>query len=89
MIRVDGISYRWMGQNIANTEAVTQTASTRSIFTMDVNGTVAMTATFLSPIFPDDEQRQSLVFSYLEVEVHATDGKPHNVELYSDISGGM
>ena len=72
--------------------AVDQTSyeytSTQSIFTMDVAGLVQMTITFLSPITPDDFQRQSLTFSYLDVSVESADGAPHDVQLYTDISAG-
>ena len=60
--------------------------STRSIFTMDVAGKVQMNITFLSPVTPDDLKRQSLVFSYLHVDVESSDGAPHDVQLYADAS---
>lgn len=94
MIRVDGNSYAWMGNpgNGAGPVVANQTAfsytSTRSIFTFDVGGLVQLTATFLSPLTPDDRQRQSLIFSYLEVEVQSLDGNSHDVQLYADISAG-
>lgn len=72
---------------------VTQTAfeytSTKSIFTMDVESKVKMTIIFTSPLTPDDFKRQSLVFSYMEVLVESSDGLPHRVQLYSDISAGI
>jgi hypothetical protein len=81
-----------MGNPIGPSLTVTQTAfeytSTRSIFTMDVNGTVEMTITFLSPVYPDDLMRASLPYTYMEVDVHSVDGKEHDVQLYSDISAG-
>lgn len=55
---------------------------------MNVNNQVEMNITFLSPITPDDMKRQSLVFSYLNVDVVSMDGKTHDVELYADISAG-
>lgn len=90
MIRVDGIMYAWMG--LPDTVAVNQTAyeytSTKSIFTMDVDDAVQLTITFLSPITPHDFKRQSLVFSYMNVEVASIDGDFHDVQLYSDTSAG-
>jgi hypothetical protein len=71
---------------------VTQTGfeytSTKSIFTMNVGGLVEMNITFLSPLYPDDERRQSLVFTYLDVVVQSMDGAAHDVQLYADISAG-
>lgn len=74
-----------------NTMSVNQTAfeytATKSIFTMNA-GAVEMKITFLSPITPDDLKRQSLVFSYLNVEVSSLDGGNHDVQVYADISAG-
>ena len=90
MIRVDGNVYTWMGT--PGPQAVNQTSyqytSTKSIFTMDVGGLVEMNITFLSQITPNDMKRQSLVFSYLQVEVTSMDGAAHDVQLYADISAG-
>ncbi|KAJ5555058.1 hypothetical protein N7535_007503 [Penicillium sp. DV-2018c] len=88
MIRVDGNSYTWMG--LPGTKYVDQVAyeytSTKSIFTMHVDDKVQMKITFLSPVTPNDFKRQSLVFSYLNVEVSSLDGQEHNVQVYADIS---
>jgi hypothetical protein len=91
MIRVDGRPYVWMGDP-SGAPLATQTSfeytSTKSIFTMNVVGKVGLKVTFLSPVQPHDLKRQSLIFSYLHVEVHSLDGKPHDVQLYSDVSAG-
>ncbi|KAK4863905.1 hypothetical protein LT330_010386 [Penicillium expansum] len=88
MIRVDGNTYTWMG--LPGTKTVNQTAfeytSTKSIFTMNVENKVEMNITFLSPVTPTDLKRQSLVFSYLNVEVSSIDGQKHKVQVYADIS---
>ncbi|CAI7565963.1 unnamed protein product [Penicillium crustosum] len=88
MIRVDGNTYTWMG--IPGSKTVNQTAfeytSTKSIFTMNVENKVEMNITFLSPVAPTDLKRQSLVFSYLNVEVSSLDGQKHDVQVYADIS---
>ena len=55
---------------------------------MNVKGLVEMNVTFMSPITPNDLKRQSLVFSYLNVEVASLDGKDHDVQVYADISAG-
>ncbi|KAJ5594326.1 Glutaminase A [Penicillium hispanicum] len=88
LIRVDGKAYTWMG--LPGSTTVNQTAfeytSSKSIFTMNVGGLVEMNITFLSPITPDDFKRQSLVFTYLDVEVSSLDGGEHDVQVYADIS---
>lgn len=90
LIRVDGESYTWMG--LPGTNTVNQTAfeytSTKSIFTMNVGGQVEMNITFLSPLTPKDFKRQSLIFSYLNVEVSSLDGRDHDVQVYADITAG-
>ncbi|KAN0074794.1 protein of unknown function (DUF1793) domain containing protein [Elaphomyces granulatus] len=88
IIRVDGTSYTWLGgmpPPLVNQTSFEYT-STKSIFVLDVAGLVEMTVTFLSPITPSDLKRQSLVFSYLNVDVKSKDGRNHNVQLYADIS---
>ena len=47
-----------------------------------------MEVTFLSPVTPDDFQRQSIVGSYIDISVRSIDGVAHDVQLYSDISAG-
>lgn len=93
MIRVDGNTFTWMGNPVeVNAPNANQVAfeytSTKSIFTIEVDSKVSMNITFLSPVEPTDLERQSLTFSYLEVEVQTMDGKEHDVQLYTDISAG-
>ena len=75
------------GSTTVNQTAFEYTSS-KSIFTMNVEGKVEMKITFLSPLTPHDLKRQSLVFSYLDVQVSSLDGNDHQVQLYSDISAG-
>ncbi|KAG9241990.1 glutaminase [Calycina marina] len=89
MIRVDGVTYAWMGDPVGiplAQQTSFEYTSTRSIFKIDVDGKVSLTATFLSPITPTDQKRQSLVFTYLNVEVTPIDRKAHKVQIYTDIS---
>jgi hypothetical protein len=97
LVMVDGEAWAWMGwpraaDGVAMLQGAEQTAfeytSTKSIFTFDVGGKINLTATFLSPLTPHDLRRQSLVMSYLHVEVASSDGKAHNVSVYTDISAG-
>ncbi|KAJ2905513.1 hypothetical protein MKZ38_005157 [Zalerion maritima] len=92
LVRVDGKAYNWMGSAF-DEEMVDQVAfeytSTRSTFTMEVNGTVGMRVNFLTPVTADDIKRQSLTYSYLEIEVYSLDDKEHDVQVYCDISGEL
>lgn len=89
---MDNVSYTWMGAPAGVGAEVTQTGfeytSTKSIFTLNAGGLVELNVTFLSPLYPKDQKRQSLVFSYLDVVVQSLDGKAHDVQLYADISAG-
>ena len=90
-IRVDNVTYNWMG-GAPGASTVNQTSfeytSTKSTFTFDVDGKVTLTATFLSPVHPTNLLQQSMQFSYLQASVKSADGDHHNVQVYSDISGG-
>lgn len=92
IIRVDGKPFVWMGapENIG--PAVEQLdfeyTSTKSAFSMNVDGKIMMKITFLSPIHPSDYKRQSLPFSYMQVEIWPLDDHLHDVQLYTDISAG-
>ncbi|KAF2770000.1 GTA glutaminase A [Teratosphaeria nubilosa] len=89
-IRVDNVTYAWMGNPDQNKVYANQTAyeytSTRSIFTFNVGGYVELNATFLSTVTPNDLLRSSLPYSYLETTVSSIDGQEHDVQLYTDIS---
>ncbi|KAI1785602.1 hypothetical protein LXA43DRAFT_1065747 [Ganoderma leucocontextum] len=85
MIRVNGTTYRWMGNDPAGIAAnVTniQITPTRSIFVIQA-GPMNITVTFLSPIEPDDWVKQSIPFSYVSVEAQSLD---YPVQVYSDIT---
>lgn len=45
-----------------------------------------MKITFLSPVDPQDKQRQSMPVSYMSVEVESADGNTHDVSIYTDVS---
>jgi hypothetical protein len=92
MIKVDGKTLLWMGAPSDFKDFVNQTSfeytSTRSTFTFNADGKVQLKVKFLSPLTPTDFKRQSLIFSYMEVEVSSIDGSEHSVQIYTDISAG-
>ncbi|PAV21986.1 hypothetical protein PNOK_0194300 [Pyrrhoderma noxium] len=87
--RVDGTTYTFLGVPSISQQKATQKSleftSTRSTFVLSA-GPVDITATFLSPVEPNDFAKQSLPFSYLALSVASTDGSSHSVQLYTDIS---
>ncbi|GBE81170.1 Glutaminase A [Sparassis crispa] len=89
-IRIDSQTYKWLGNanepfNVSNLTS-TQVTPTRTVFSLQA-GPMDLTVTFLSPIEPSDLVRQSMPFSYVALDATSNDGKPHNVQVYSDISG--
>jgi hypothetical protein len=91
---IDGSPFLFMGAPASPTAfpfptlrqlSLTVTA-TRSEFVLAQAG-VELTVTFLSPVTPGDLKRQSQPLSYVAVSARATDGKPHRVAAYFDISG--
>lgn len=92
MIRVDGVTKNWMGRPASIPKAVQRSVAitpTKSVFSIIVDDKVRVDVTFLDPITPKDLKRQSLVFSYLDVNVTSWDGKDHEVQIYTDITAGM
>jgi Domain of unknown function (DUF5127) len=95
IVRVDNTSYEFMGYPSQRTTQIKNTANqtsyiytaTRSIYSLQA-GPVLLNVTFLSPVTPDDQMRQSIIASYVNVDVVSADGASHEVQLYSDISAG-
>jgi hypothetical protein len=92
LVKVDGKTFVWMGAPDGFNDMANQTAyeytSTKSIFTITADDKVQLKITFLSPITPEDFKRQSLISSYMNVEVLSLDGSEHEVQIYTDISAG-
>ncbi|KAJ7911892.1 hypothetical protein B0H13DRAFT_1614136 [Mycena leptocephala] len=86
-IKVDGAVFHWLGDlgPNASTWLATQVTPTRTIFTVKA-GPMELNVTFLSPVEPSNWVRQSFPFSYVYIDGKATDGQPHSIQLYSDIS---
>jgi len=90
-IRVDGTAYNFLGTPgldsgvLKATQKSFKYTATQSTFVLSA-GPVDITANFLSPVEPTDFVKQSLPFSYLALSVASTDGKPHSVQVYTDIS---
>lgn len=80
LVRVDGRTFTWMGapESIEVAEQVAfEYTSTKSIFTVKADNKVSIKITFLSPLTPSDFKRQSLIFSYMKVDVASTDNNVH------------
>ncbi|CAA7259876.1 unnamed protein product [Cyclocybe aegerita] len=91
-VKVDGSAFSFLGApnvpGAAFNKAVQKSSkftSTQSVFVLSA-GPVNITITFLSPVEPTDLVKQSIPFSYMAVSAASTDGAPHSVQVYSDIS---
>jgi Domain of unknown function (DUF5127)/Domain of unknown function (DUF4965)/Domain of unknown function (DUF1793)/Domain of unknown function (DUF4964) len=71
---------------LALEQTLLEVTPTRSTFTLEGGG-IELTVEFLSPVEPGDIRRQSIPLSYLQVSARAIDGRPHDVQIYADISG--
>ena len=89
LIRIDGATYRLMGNAPANVPALPQTGlqvtPTRSIYDFD-DGHVHITLTFMTPALPDDLDVLTRPATYLTWAVKSSDGKNHSVSLYDSTS---
>ncbi|TFK43420.1 DUF1793-domain-containing protein [Crucibulum laeve] len=91
-VKVDGKAYSFLGApNVPGaaftkaTQKSSQFTSTQSIFVLSA-GPIDLTITFISPVEPTDLVKQSTPFAYMAVSAASTDGSPHSVQVYSDIS---
>lgn len=92
LIRVDGQTFRLMGNDPTNVPPLPQTGltvtPTRSIYEF-ANAQVRVTLTFMTPALPDDLDALALPLSYLTWQVRAVDGKNHDVALYDSTSSQL
>ncbi|MFC1561247.1 glutaminase domain-containing protein, partial [Candidatus Latescibacterota bacterium] len=89
MIRVDGVTMRFMGGEITPTRTAHQTSlnirPTQSIYTFTC-GSVDLTVTFTSPLLLSDLELLSRPASYITFTVQSNDGNKHEVDIYLDVS---
>ena len=89
LVRIDGKSYRYMGNTPRELPALPQTSvtvtATRTIYRFRGAG-VALTLTFFTPAFPQDLNLLSRPVTYLSWKVTSDDSKPHDVSLLLDAS---
>jgi hypothetical protein len=92
LIRVDGVSYRLMGNQPDSVPAMPQTGlqvtPTRSIYDFE-NDQVHVTLTFMRPALPDDLDAMALPLSYITWQVRSKDGREHVVAIYDSTSSQL
>ncbi|TRM62817.1 hypothetical protein BD626DRAFT_41413 [Schizophyllum amplum] len=88
-VAVDDVIYTFNGVvsegNATTASQVWRVSPTRTIQTSQA-GPVQITATWMSPIEPDDLVKQSMPFVYFSMKAVSTDGSSHSVQFYSDVS---
>ena len=92
LVRVDGHAYRWMGVTQPHVDAAQQVAleltPTRSTYQFEA-GPVRLTASFLSPLLPDDLDVMSRPVSYLTMSAQSSDGAAHAVQVLFDAAADI
>ncbi|KAI1395100.1 hypothetical protein F4819DRAFT_479411 [Hypoxylon fuscum] len=95
IVVVDGNSFEYMGTIINDLPELSYFNSSVPLevrfdsqfsnFTF-LAGPVIITASFFSPVTPNDICRSSIPLSYLTTTVQSIDGKPHHIQFYSDVN---
>jgi Domain of unknown function (DUF4965)/Domain of unknown function (DUF5127)/Domain of unknown function (DUF1793)/Domain of unknown function (DUF4964) len=92
IIRVDGQSYRLMGNQPADLPAMPQTnvrvLPTRTIYEFE-QSPLHVTLTFVTPALPDDVDVLSRPLTYVTWAVKSLDGKPHAVSVLFSASSEL
>jgi hypothetical protein len=92
LIRIDGKTFRLMGNDPAQTPAFPQTGvtvtPTRSIYEFEDTG-VHVTLTFMTPSLPADLDVLARPVTYLTWDVRSVDGVPHTVQVYDSVSSQL
>lgn len=92
LIRVDGKTYRLMGNSPKTSPALTQTnvkvTPTSSIYDFEDAG-VHVTLTFTTPSLPDDLNILTRPVTYLTWKVRSADGASHAVSIYDSVSSQL
>ncbi|BCM88982.1 hypothetical protein IAD21_00824 [Abditibacteriota bacterium] len=92
LIRVDGQTFRLMGNDPATIPALrqisVQVTPTRSIYEFE-NDKIHVTLTFMTPMLPDDVEVMARPVTYLTWTVSTVDGKSHQVSIYDSISSQL
>ncbi|NLB44406.1 MAG: DUF5127 domain-containing protein, partial [Clostridiaceae bacterium] len=99
LVRIDGQTYRFMGletedrsRPVGELPTLEQTGlavrATQTTYTFAGAG-IRLEASFMAPLLPDDLELVSRPVNYLAVSAASTDGKPHRIELYLDITGDL
>ncbi len=87
-VRVDGKTYRYMGEKdeFEALKAVSSSVRTLSTEYVMQGAGIELDVTFTSPLLPDDLELMSRPATYIDVSVKSVDGGSHSVDVYLEIS---
>lgn len=92
ILRIDGANYRFMGAEPKSLPAMSQSSiqisPTRTFYTFQTKD-VELTVQFFTPALPNDLDALSRPVTYLLLETHSLDGKPHAVDLYIEADASI
>ena len=92
LIRVDGQTFRLMGDQPGNLPILPQTSvqvlPTRTVYNFQ-NPKVALSLEFLTPSIPSDLDTLARPVTFLTWRARSVDGASHSVQLYDDASGQL
>lgn len=92
LVRIDGQTYRLMGDAPADKPALPQTSlevfPTRTVYHFG-DPRLRITLTFLTPALPDDIEVLSRPLSYITWSARSVDEKSHSVQIYFDAGGEL
>ena len=91
MVRVDGITYVFMGAHHSTDSTLAKqiglkVTPTQSIFSFSA-GPIQLIVNFFTPIDPTDLKLMSIPASYIGISAHSIDGKSRQIEVYLEMSG--
>jgi len=89
-VRVDGKSYRYLGDSEDEVPALEETqrtiTPTRTIVTLG-NSQIELQICFFTPAFAEDMALMARPVTYLSWQIRSRDGAQHDVTLYLDVDG--
>ena len=89
-VRVDGKSYRYLGDSEDEVPALEETqrtiTPTRTIVTLG-NSQIELQICFFTPAFAEDMALMARPVTYLSWQIKSRDGAQHDVTLYLDVDG--
>ncbi len=93
MLRIDGQPYRFLGlmtrhygvEVLPMQQISVEVLPTRTIYQFEA-ARLHLTLTFMTALLPYDLDLLSRPVTYLDVQIEATDGSAHQVDLYLDLS---